>query len=104
MLVTPYTGVLGAALYVLSCEEPRPGTHERFVRPLWKQGAGSVTALIGFPMWIDLIIEYIVGFGFGLFIFQALFMKGTMGGSCVSALKRSLLPEWLSRSTRGRAA
>ena len=113
VLVTLYTGVLGAVLYVLSCQEPRPGTHERFVRPLWKQGAGSaihcmagdatgiilaatVTALMGFPMWIDLIVEYVVGFGFGLFIFQALFMKGTMGGSYLSALKHSLLPEWLS--------
>jgi len=113
VLVTLYTGVLGAVLYVLSCQEPRPGTHERFVQPLWKQGAGSaihcmagdatgiifaatVTALIGFPMWIDLIVEYVVGFGFGLFIFQALFMKGTMGGSYVSALKHSILPEWLS--------
>jgi uncharacterized protein DUF4396 len=113
VLVTLYTGVLGAALYVLSCQEPRPGTHERFVRPLWKQGAGSaihcvagdatgiilaatVTALIGFPMWIDLIVEYVAGFAFGLFIFQALFMKNAMGGSYRGALKMSLLPEWLS--------
>jgi len=113
VLVTLYTGLLGAALYVMSCKEPRPGTHERFITPLWKQGVGSaihcvagdatgivvaatVTALIGFPMWLDLIVEYIAGFTFGLFIFQALFMKDMMGGSYRQALWHSFLPEWLS--------
>jgi hypothetical protein len=79
VLVTLYTGLLGAVLYVMSCKEPRPGTHERFISPLWKQGVGStihcvagdatgivfaatITALIGFPMWIDLIVEYAFGF------------------------------------------
>ena len=113
VLVTLYTGVLGAVLYVMSCKEPRPGTHERFISPLWKQGVGStihcvagdatgivfaatVTALIGFPMWVDLIVEYAFGFAFGLFIFQALFMKDMMGGSYRKALTHSLIPEWLS--------
>lgn len=113
VLVTLYTGLLGAVLYVLSCKEPRPGTHERFITPLWKQGVGStihcvagdatgiifaatVTALLGFPMWIDLIVEYALGFSFGLLIFQALFMKNVMGGSYRGALRMSLLPEWLS--------
>jgi hypothetical protein len=113
ILVTLYTGLLGAALYVLSCKEPRPGTHERFVSPLWKQGVGStihcvagdatgiifaatVTALIGFPMGLDLVIEYAFGFAFGLFIFQALFMRDMMGGSYRKALRDSVLPEWLS--------
>jgi hypothetical protein len=113
VLVTLYTGLLGAVLYVISCKEARPGTHERLISPLWKQGVGStihcvagdatgivfaatVTALLGFPMWIDLIVEYALGFGFGLFIFQALFMKDMMGGSYRRALTMSLLPEWLS--------
>jgi hypothetical protein len=113
VLVTLYTGLLGAVLYVMSCKEPRPGTHERFITPLWKQGVGStihcvagdatgivfaatITALIGFPMWIDLIVEYALGFSFGLFIFQALFMKDIMGGSYRRALTMSLVPEWLS--------
>ena len=113
VLVTLYTGVLGAVLYVLSCKEPRPGTHERFISPLWKQGVGStihcvagdatgivfaatVTALVGFPMWVDLLTEYTLGFLFGLLIFQALFMKDTMGGSYLGALRMSLVPEWLS--------
>lgn len=113
VLVTVYMGPIAAGLYVLSCQEPRPGTHEEFVSPRWKQALGStvhcvagdatgivvaaaVTALLGFPMWLDLISEYIFGFAFGLFIFQALFMKDMMGGSYVGALRMSFLPEWLS--------
>lgn len=113
VLVTLYMGPIGAGLYVLSCQEPRPGTHEEFISPRWKQALGStvhcvagdatgivvaavVTALVGFPMWLDLIGEYVFGFAFGLFIFQALFMKDMMGGSYVKALRMSFLPEWLS--------
>jgi len=113
VLVTIYTGPIGAAIYVLSCKEPRPFTHEEFIKPLWKQGVGStihcvagdatgivvaatVTAAIGFPMWVDIIVEYAAGFAFGLFIFQALFMKDMMGGSYRSALGMSFMPEWLS--------
>jgi hypothetical protein len=47
-------------------------------------------------MWIDMTLEYIVAFVFGLFIFQALFMRDMFGGSYGLALRRSLLPEWLS--------
>jgi hypothetical protein len=113
VLLTVYLGPLGLGIYVLSCKEPRPGTHEEFVKPMWKQAMGStihcvagdatgiilaatVTALVGFPMGIDLVIEYAVGFAFGLLIFQALFMRNMMGGSYPAALRISLLPEWLS--------
>ena len=113
VLVTLYLGPVALMLYVLSCKEPFPGTHEQFIKPLWKQGLGSVihcvagdatgiivaatiTGLLGLPMAIDLLIEYIAGFAFGLFIFQALFMKDTMGGSYRAALRHSILPEWLS--------
>jgi hypothetical protein len=41
ILVTLYMGPLGLLLYVLADKEPRPGTHEVFVKPLWKQGIGS---------------------------------------------------------------
>lgn len=113
LLVTLYMGPIALAIYVLSCKEPAPGTHEKFVQPLWKQSVGStihcvagdatgiivaaaITAALGLPMWIDLIVEYIGGFSFGLFIFQALFMKDMMGGSYIKALRASILPEWLS--------
>jgi hypothetical protein len=113
VLVTLYLGPLAVGLYVLSDKEPRPGTHEEFVKPLWKQGVGStihcvagdatgiilaatVTAILGLPMWIDLIVEYLLGFAFGLFIFQSLFMKDMFGGSYRKSLKHSFRPEWLS--------
>jgi hypothetical protein len=113
ILVTLYLGLIGLAMYVLSCKEPGPGLHEEFVRPLWKQGMGSVihcaagdatgiivaaavTGALGLPMWVDLIVEYAAGFAFGLFIFQALFMRDMMGGSYRAALRQTLLPEWLS--------
>ena len=94
-------------------KEPVPGGHEEFVKPLWKQAVGStvhcvagdatgiivaavVTALVGLPMWADLIVEYTAGFLFGLLIFQALFMRKTMGGSYAENVRRSFLPELIS--------
>jgi hypothetical protein len=113
VLVTLYAGPVAAALYVLSCQEPGPYQHEAFIVPLWKQALGStihclagdatgiilaaaVTAALGLVMPIDLLCEYLLGFGFGLFIFQALFMRDMLGGSYVAALRRSFMPEWLS--------
>jgi uncharacterized membrane protein/plastocyanin len=113
ILVTLYLGPVGLLLYVLADKEPRPGTHEEFTSPLWKQGIGStihcvagdatgiilaaaVTALLGLPMWVDIIVEYVAGFAFGLFIFQALFMKNMMGGSYWENVRKSFIPEFIS--------
>lgn len=113
VLVTLYMGPIGLLLYVLADKEPRPGTHERFVKPLWKQGVGSTVhcvagdatgiiiaavavALIGLPMWQDLVVEYVAGFALGLFIFQALFMRRMMGGGYWQNVRSSFLPELLS--------
>ena len=113
VLVTLYMGPVGLLLYVMADKEPTPGTHEHFVKPLWKQGVGStvhciagdatgiifaavVTALLGFPMWIDVIVEYVFGFLLGLLIFQALFMRDIMGGSYRGNVSRSFMPELLS--------
>ena len=113
ILVTLYMGPFGLLLYVLADKEPRPGEHEQFTSPLWKQGIGStihcvagdatgiilaatVTALLGLPMWIDLIVEYVAGFSFGLFIFQALFMKKMMGGTYWENVRKSFMPEFIS--------
>ncbi|TPI11971.1 DUF4396 domain-containing protein [Mesorhizobium sp. B4-1-3] len=113
ILVTLYMGPLGLLLYVLADKEPRPGEHEAFTKPLWKQGVGStihcvagdatgiilaavVTATLGLPMWLDLIVEYLAGFAFGLFIFQSLFMKSMMGGSYRENVRKSFLPEFIS--------
>jgi FtsP/CotA-like multicopper oxidase with cupredoxin domain len=113
VLVTLYMGPVGLLLYVMADKEPRPGSHEQFIKPLWKQGVGStvhcvagdatgiilaaaVTAFLGLPMWIDLIVEYIAGFLLGLFVFQALFMRNMMGGSYTENVRRSFVPELLS--------
>src|SRR6202049_4135337 len=113
ILVTLYMGPFGLLLYVLAVKEPRAGEHEQFTSPLWKQGVGStihcvagdatgiilaaaVTATLGLPMWIDLVIEYISGFAFGLLIFQSLFMKSMMGGSYSQNVRRTFLPEFIS--------
>src|ERR1700738_2939606 len=37
VLLTAYTGVMGAFLYVLGCREPLPGLHERYVAARWRQ-------------------------------------------------------------------
>jgi hypothetical protein len=41
VLVTLYAGPLGLFVYVMADKEPRPGTHEAFIAPLWKQGIGT---------------------------------------------------------------
>ena len=74
VLVTLYMGPLGLLLYVMAAKEPKPGTHEAFVAPLWKQSVGStihccagdatgiivataITATLGLPMWRDYIVR-----------------------------------------------
>jgi FtsP/CotA-like multicopper oxidase with cupredoxin domain len=113
ILVTLYLGPLGLLLYVLADKEPRPGTHDAFTAPLWKQGVGStihcvagdatgiilaaaITAALGLPMWIDLIVEYVAGFSFGLLIFQSLFMKDMMGGTYWENVRKVFMPELIS--------
>lgn len=113
ILVTLYMGPIGLLLYVMADKEPHPGGHEEFIKPLWKQGVGStihcvagdatgiilaavITATLGLPMWLDLIVEYLAGFAFGLFIFQSLFMKNMMGGSYLENVKKSFMPEFIS--------
>ncbi len=113
VLVALYTGPVALAVYWFSCREPAPGTHETFVAPLWKQSVGStihclagdatgiivaasITLLLGLPMGIDTIVEYVAGFGFGLLVFQALFMKDILGGTYGHAVRKTWLSEWLS--------
>jgi len=113
ILVTLYAGPIALLLYVMADKEPRPGKHEAFVKPLWRQGVGStihciagdstgiilaavITASLGLPMWLDLVVEYVVGFAFGLFVFQALFMRRMMGGTYWQNVHRSFLPEFIS--------
>ena len=47
-------------------------------------------------MWIDLIVEYVAGFTFGLFIFQSLFMKSMTGGTYLQNVRKVFMPELIS--------
>jgi Domain of unknown function (DUF4396) len=113
VLVTLFTGPIGAILYVLGCREPLAGTHEQYVAAQWRQTLGSTMhcvagdgvgilagAVIGgfllLPAALDITMEYILGFAFGLGIFQALFMRDMVGGSYPRALARSFIPELTS--------
>ncbi len=113
ILFTAYTGPLGAFLYVLGCREPLPGLHERYVATRWRQVLGStmhcvagdglgilagavIASLFHLPKVTDIALEYVLGFGFGWSIFQALFMRDMAGGSYRRALSSAFFPELLS--------
>ena len=113
VLLTAYTGVVGAFLYVLGCREPLPGTHEQYTAARWRQTLGStmhcvagdgvgilvgavLSSLLGLTGLAEVGLEYVLGFGFGWTIFQALFMRDAAGGSYSVALKRTFIPELLS--------
>jgi hypothetical protein len=113
VLITAYTGPFGAFLYVLGCREPLPGLHARYVEARWRQVLGSTMhcvagdgvgilagAAIGSALHlsapIHIALEYILGFGFGWTIFQALFMRDMAGGSFSRSLRMTFIPEFLS--------
>jgi hypothetical protein len=113
VLLTAYTGVVGAFLYVLGCREPLPGLHERYVAARWRQVLGSamhcvagdgvgilvgavLSSLLQLGGVTEMILEYILGFAFGWTIFQALFMRNMAGGSFSRALVSTFVPELVS--------
>jgi Domain of unknown function (DUF4396) len=113
VLVTAYTGPIGAFIYVLGCREPLWRTHERYTAFRWKQVLGSTmhcvagdgvgiltgavaASLLHLSAIADIGLEYVLGFGFGWAIFQALFMRKMAGGSYRRALRMTFVPELLS--------
>ena len=113
VLLTAYTGPLGAFLYVLGCREPLPGLHEQYVSARWRQVLGStmhcvagdgigilvgatIASFLALPRLADIGLEYVLGFGFGWTIFQALFMRQMAGGSYRRSLAGTFIPEFLS--------
>jgi len=113
VLLTAYTGVVGAFLYVLGCREPLPGLHERYTAAQWRQALGStmhcvagdgigilagavLATALGIADIAEAALEYVLGFAFGWTIFQALFMRDMAGGSYLGALKSTFLSELLS--------
>src|SRR5262245_52207869 len=113
VLVTAYTGVFGAFLYVLGCREPLPGLHEQYVAARWRQTLGStmhcvagdgvgilagaaIASSVDLGGWGEVLLEYVLGFAFGWMIFQALFMRDMVGGSYARSLTSTFIPELLS--------
>ncbi len=113
VLLTAYTGVVGAFLYVLGCREPLPGMHEQYTAARWRQTLGStmhcvagdgvgilagavLSSVLGIAGPAEVILEYVLGFGFGWTIFQALFMRDMAGGTYRRALAGTFTSELLS--------
>ncbi|WP_246540039.1 DUF4396 domain-containing protein [sulfur-oxidizing endosymbiont of Gigantopelta aegis] len=98
---------------MLGCREPLPGLHEKYTATRWRQVLGSTMhcvagdglgilagAILGAVIQLsrpwEISVEYLLGFGFGWTIFQALFMKASSGGSFIKALKNTFIPELVS--------
>jgi len=72
VLVTVYMGPIGLLLYVMADKEPRPGAHEEFVKPLWKQGVGST-------------IHCVAGDAIGIILVNALSYPSSHGTTILSS-------------------
>ena len=116
ILVALYAGPIGVLAYVLTCRQPGVAgdlkAHDAYIKPLWRQAMGSLVhclagdatgvifaaslaSLMGWVGLIDAALEYAFGFLFGLFIFQALFMKSMLGGYWL-AVRKTVYVEWVS--------
>ncbi len=113
VILTVFTGPLGAFFYVLGCREPLRGAHARFVAATWRQVLGStmhcaagdgagiiagaaIAAMVELGGLGDLILEYVLGFGFGWVFFQAFAMRAMYGGSFLRSMRATFVPELLS--------
>jgi hypothetical protein len=87
--------------------------HERYVAVRWRQVLGStmhcvagdgvgilagavIASFFHLSKVTDISLEYLLGFGFGWMIFQALFMRDMAGGSYRRSLTSTFFPELLS--------
>src|SRR6202050_5865830 len=87
VILTAFTGPLGAFFYVLGCREPLGGSHEQYVAARWRQVLGltmhcvagdgigivvgaAIGGVLAMSFWPDFLLEYLLGFGFGWAFFQ----------------------------------
>lgn len=111
-LVILYTGIVGLIAYILGCRKPKHMPHDEFIKDHWKQTlgseihcvAGDATAIIiaagvlhyfNLPNGVESVIEYVAAWAFGLFVFQALFMR-FMFSSYWEAVLKCIFPETVS--------
>lgn len=113
ILVVAYTGPVGCFLYLLTCRRPFPGGHDPFTNKPWKQAinsemhclagdatgiviAASIVPLLSLTNGWDGVFEYAAGFVCGLFIFQALMMRGMFEGDYWKAVQKTFFAETVS--------
>lgn len=113
LLVVLYTGPIGLFIFLVSCRQPLPGTHDRYIAAPWKQGVGSLMHCVAgdatgivlaailtyrarFPTGIDMLIEYAAAFLVGLLVFQALFMRFMTHAPYWQSVRKSFFPETVS--------
>jgi hypothetical protein len=113
IILAVFTGPFAAFFYVLGCREPLKDTHSAYVAVRWRQVLGStmhcaagdgigiiagaaLAAYLQPSAWVDLPLEYLLGFGFGWMFFQAFAMRDMAGGSYLRSLRQTFLPEFLS--------
>ena len=110
VLITLYTGVFALIAYgflhrASAVEAPELAPWEQSVESTIHCVAGDatgiliatvVTILLGLPMSLEVAMEYVAGFTVGLFVFQALCMMPSAGGSYWRVVKSTVLAETLS--------
>ncbi|MDA4845130.1 DUF4396 domain-containing protein [Hoeflea poritis] len=113
ILVVAYTGPIGCFLYLMACRRPFPGAHDAFTNKPWKQAlnsemhclagdatgiliAASIVPVLGLTNGWDSILEYTAGFVVGLFVFQAMMMRGMYDGDYWKAVRKTLFAETVS--------
>jgi hypothetical protein len=113
ILVTFYTGPVGAFFYLLACRRPFAGGHDAYTRATWKQGvnsemhclagdatgiviAAAIVPVLGLSNGWDALLEYLAGFACGLFVFQALMMRGMFDGNYWMAVRKTFFAETVS--------
>lgn len=127
-IIVLFFSVIGLALYVWSCRPKRIGAvqkrdgderakrvHHEFVSDTWRKVVGSdihcvggdglgimsamvITRSMGISFWPEFWIEYVVGFLFGWFLFQATAMRH-MGNSWPMAIWKGGRAEFFSMIT-----
>lgn len=113
ILVTAYASAIGLFFYLIACRRPFPDGHEAFTKSTRIQGidsemhclagdatgiviAASIVPVFGLRLGWDVVIECVAGFACGLFVIQALTMRGMYGGDYWMAVHKTFFAKTLS--------
>ena len=113
VLIILYLGVLGLALYIISCSAKPNQDHDAFVAPMWKRALGSTIHCVSgdalgivivavivsntrLPMAVEFAMEYAFAFLFGWLLFQVTPIMVFMGKTLREALFAGARAEFVS--------